>query len=150
MKFTLNIKLRLILWFLALITLLLAFFGSFTYLLLVNGLNQQTKYPSSVLLAQITKSTDNVYKITGLTQVNPQNWVSQVDGLAGISNFSNQQLQQSETATLNTPNGQVNIDLSSLYAQDSSPDQEVWLSAYTSRTVPILTSCLLSGKIHRI
>jgi len=143
MKFVMSIRVKLILWYLVLITLLLVFLGTFAYLLLLQGLNQKITYPSSVQLAQIEKTTNGIFTISSITDINPQSWVSQADGLVGVSNYSGDQLSESEIVTVNTQQGEISIDMNPVNLTEMTSNREIWLCIYTSQDNPDVQQLLI-------
>jgi len=143
MKFVMSIRVKLRLWYLVLITLLLVFLGTFAYLLLLQGLNQKITYPSSVQLAQIEKTTNGIFTISSITDINPQSWVSQADGLVGVSNYSGDQLSESEIVTVNTQQGEISIDMNPVNLTEMTSNREIWLCIYTSQDNPDVQQLLI-------
>lgn len=132
-----NIKVRLTLWYLLIVSLLVALFGAVAYVLLVNGLSRNTVDPWDMRMADITNTQDGGGVITGFKSVS---------GDAGLRDYnilevSGSKLLESVASdgTISIPtlgNKPILVDKEALLGPNISPERQTWVYVFVPKSGP--------------
>lgn len=130
MKVSLNIKVRLTLWYLLVTAVLIVFFSTAAYFLLSQGLYMKTVNLWDMRVAQIEKTMDGKSIITGFSYVDQREWDNQKNGVVKVSRYSKNEILESMSEEGTIMVETFLIDKTVLDTLDMSEDDSVWFYTY--------------------
>lgn len=136
-----NIRGRVTLWFLLIVVILIAFFGITSYVLLSNGLSQNTVYPWDMRTGKVNMLPDGSGRITYLRDITNQIGMEKGNDIILIQQFSRDELISSDsednTIMVSLPGDiQVHIEKALLVNSGMSGDANIWVYFLQSQSTP--------------
>ncbi len=130
MKISLNIKSRLVLWYLLFVAVLIVSLSAAAYYLLSRGLYERNIHPWDMRIAQTEKMADGINIITAFSDIGQQDWGNMTSGPVKTVSYSRDELLEliSDEGTINI--GNILIDKSALDNLNLAEDDSIWFYTY--------------------
>jgi len=139
MKPAMNIKIRLTLWFLIIITIILAFWGVIAYSLLARSLLQKNVNPISIRTTQLKNVAGVGQPISQTDIIDPKSETGNNLPVVSIG-FTIKQLKEASLKNkyfyVQTPDGPLALDTSSIIIDNFPENMYVWLYLYPNLNEP--------------
>jgi heavy metal sensor kinase len=104
-KATLNIKIKLTLWYFIITATIIVLFSIAAYFMLNNGIDRVSVQPWNTRVAKVEKTTDNMIIVTGFSEAGTQEWNTQTNGVVKVFRFTKDKIVKSLS-----PEGTLNIE----------------------------------------